>query len=198
MNLDLLTKLVRLANNNPNDNEANLAARKVCKMIESANFQFGSKGTAPKTAAGKVRVRYENQGVWSKPPDGPRDPFFTDILHEMWKKMRDEQEKIKKESYDKETKGTWKDIKIDFEPSPKQEEFFRGGNVGGGKQERFYTGVDWDENYWSEPHKKEKEIRPLECKRCHKSVETGFVGPPQMFTCTPCQWEEYQEERDRR
>lgn len=42
MNLDLLTKLVKLANNNPNDNEANLAARKVCRMIEEAKFQFKS------------------------------------------------------------------------------------------------------------------------------------------------------------
>ena len=35
MNIELLTNLVRLANNNPNDNEANAAARKVCKMIAS-------------------------------------------------------------------------------------------------------------------------------------------------------------------
>lgn len=38
MKLDLLKKLTRLANNNPNDNEANLAARKVCRMLEEANF----------------------------------------------------------------------------------------------------------------------------------------------------------------
>src|SRR5579859_4847245 len=40
MNLDLLTKLVELANNNPNENEANLAARKVCKIIAEGNFNF--------------------------------------------------------------------------------------------------------------------------------------------------------------
>jgi hypothetical protein len=40
MNLDLLKKLTRLANNNPNDNEANLAARKVCKMLEEANWSL--------------------------------------------------------------------------------------------------------------------------------------------------------------
>ena len=44
MNLELLIKLVKLANNNPNDNEANLAARKVCKMIAEANFQFPGNG----------------------------------------------------------------------------------------------------------------------------------------------------------
>lgn len=36
MNLDLVLKLVRLANNNPNDNEANLAARRVCQMLATA------------------------------------------------------------------------------------------------------------------------------------------------------------------
>lgn len=40
MNIDLLTKLVKLANNNPNENEANLAARKVCKIIEEGEFKF--------------------------------------------------------------------------------------------------------------------------------------------------------------
>jgi len=42
MNLPLLIKLVKLANNNPNDNEANSAARRVCKMIAEANYIFTS------------------------------------------------------------------------------------------------------------------------------------------------------------
>jgi hypothetical protein len=33
MKLEILKKLIALANNNPNDNEANLAARKVCKAL---------------------------------------------------------------------------------------------------------------------------------------------------------------------
>lgn len=40
MNLELIKKLVKLANNNPNENEANLAARKVCRMIEEGKFEF--------------------------------------------------------------------------------------------------------------------------------------------------------------
>lgn len=40
MNLDLIIKLTRLANNNPNENEANLAARKVCKLLAEAEFKF--------------------------------------------------------------------------------------------------------------------------------------------------------------
>lgn len=38
MKLDLLKKLTALANNNPNENEANLAARKVCLMLAEAKF----------------------------------------------------------------------------------------------------------------------------------------------------------------
>ncbi len=38
--LELLKKLTKLANHNPNDHEANSAARRVCKMLEDANFNL--------------------------------------------------------------------------------------------------------------------------------------------------------------
>jgi hypothetical protein len=44
---DLIMKLVRLANNNPNDNEANLAARKVCKLLEENNFKLINGSSTP-------------------------------------------------------------------------------------------------------------------------------------------------------
>lgn len=40
MNLELLKKLVKLALHNPNENEANAAAVKVCKIIEAGEFRF--------------------------------------------------------------------------------------------------------------------------------------------------------------
>lgn len=40
MNIELLKKLVKLANNNPNDHEANSAARRACKLIEKSKFNF--------------------------------------------------------------------------------------------------------------------------------------------------------------
>jgi hypothetical protein len=45
MNIELLIKFVKLANHNPNDNEANSAARRVCKMIEDSNFKFNDTKT---------------------------------------------------------------------------------------------------------------------------------------------------------
>lgn len=38
MNIDKLKALIRLANNNPNEHEANLAARKVCKQLAGNDF----------------------------------------------------------------------------------------------------------------------------------------------------------------
>jgi len=38
MNTELIIKLAKLANNNPNDNEANSAARKVCKLLEEGKY----------------------------------------------------------------------------------------------------------------------------------------------------------------
>jgi hypothetical protein len=48
MNLDLLKKLTRLANNNPNENEANLAARKVCKMLAECDWKLTEDVKSPR------------------------------------------------------------------------------------------------------------------------------------------------------
>lgn len=40
MNYDLIKKLAKLANNNPSENEANAAARKVCKLLAEGNYNF--------------------------------------------------------------------------------------------------------------------------------------------------------------
>lgn len=37
---DLIIKLIRLANNNSNEHEANLAARRVCLMLRDYKFEF--------------------------------------------------------------------------------------------------------------------------------------------------------------
>lgn len=42
MNIDLITKLAKLANNNPNEHEANSAARRVCQLLAEGKFQFGA------------------------------------------------------------------------------------------------------------------------------------------------------------
>lgn len=54
MNLDLIKKLTRLANNNPNEHEANLAARKVCQMLEEGNWSLAN---GHKTVQEKIHIK---------------------------------------------------------------------------------------------------------------------------------------------
>lgn len=58
MNLDRLLKLLKLANHNPNDAEANSAARAASKMLGEDNYKWvedaKKNGGRPRTAAGKM------------------------------------------------------------------------------------------------------------------------------------------------
>lgn len=70
MKLDILMKLIALANNNPNDNEANLAARKACKAIIEHKFVITGGTTSSQqqtTTPPKTPPRQPNTG---------RDPFW--------------------------------------------------------------------------------------------------------------------------
>lgn len=49
MNFEQIKKLIRPANNNPNDNEANLAAREVCRRLASYEFVVSKPPEPPKT-----------------------------------------------------------------------------------------------------------------------------------------------------
>jgi hypothetical protein len=67
MNLNLLKKLVKLANHNPNEHEANSAARRVCRMIEAEDFKFTE-----------------------LPPPSPSSPVYdeaTNLTSDMFEKM---------------------------------------------------------------------------------------------------------------
>jgi hypothetical protein len=87
MNLDLIIKLARLANNNPNENEANLAARKVCKLMAEANFKFPSTQRFQRSPDDKVGgtwndVHRSTEPQWrSSPPPPSGWDFFRDIFN---------------------------------------------------------------------------------------------------------------------
>jgi hypothetical protein len=109
MNLDLLKKLTRLANNNPNDNEANLAARRVCKILEEGNWSLPSIQSRPNTVPPRTwnDAWRSTEPQWkSKPPDKPSEPDR-------------EHQKRQEEFYRKY-----------YRPSRAQEEFFRDIYVG--------------------------------------------------------------------
>lgn len=67
MNIQLLKKLVKLANNNPNEHEANSAAKRVCRMIEDGEFNF-SENAKPEFKASSLDEWIMNYGFGKKPP----------------------------------------------------------------------------------------------------------------------------------
>lgn len=94
MNLDLIIKLVKLANNNPNENEANLAARKVCKLIAEGNFKFSSNGNITSKPEEKPLtwndVKRSTEPYWRS--SGPsRNPW--DLFNDFYRENRSNQNK---------------------------------------------------------------------------------------------------------
>lgn len=164
MNLDLIKKLIRLANNNPNDNEANLAARKACRLIEEGKFNFNE----------LKPVRIDNI---TPPPQQAT---------------------------------TWNDVKRSTEPEFKSSRqhnpnSWTGFKFSQAQQDFFdrYMRRDWETPKYTPPSSyspftsdrneppKPKEKRPLECTKCHKTVDTAYVG--NLFVCTTCVWDEYKQ-----
>lgn len=176
MNLDLIKKLTRLANNNPNDNEANLAARKVCRMLEESNWSLPSVQSRPNTVNMGTPPHTWNDIRRSPTPEWSSKPPTESNEYDHQAAEREEHRRRQEDFYNFYRKNYWK-------PSPKQEEYFRDIF-----REGSYRGVDWGSNPF-EPKKPPKEKRPLECTKCHKTVETGYVG--NLFVCSDCQWSEY-------
>lgn len=202
MNLDRLLKLLKLANHNPNDAEANSAARLACKMLGEDNYKW-IENTKPRTAADKVGTT-GNSGTWG---DVKRSstPFWDDI-NDIINKTR-ENAKREQERYARE---------------------YQGGSGGGGKQEQqendfkkgFYSGVDWDSppkeppktpprTEWREPMswtwsgeepdnkvKYKKTYTPVlrDCSDCDKSKLTTDETIP--YVCSDCKWTKYNKERE--
>lgn len=174
MNLDLLKKLARLANNNPNDNEANLAARRVCKMLEEFTLNFKNSLTipgekkiqelkvdpVPKSNTWENIYRNEEAHFTNKPPEYTR-PFtsdFEDLLHTLFGGRR---------------AGKTESQREPFVYNPTQ------------KQRDFYTGVDWDKQPSSTQWN--KETAPIKiCERCKKE----YKSPRTINVCADCQWKE--------
>lgn len=167
MNLELIIKLAKLANNNPNDNEANAASRKVCRLIEEGKFQFSQNGT--RTAAEKVGASSAtNTGPWKYRPEYGKD-YYKDI-NDMFRDIFGGRNKK-------------------YNPTDKQREYYNRPPPSNPDQDRKYSPPNW-----TGPNtREEKPKRPLQCKTCKKEVLTAFVGVPQMFECNKCIWQAYKE-----
>jgi len=239
MNIDLIIKLARLANENPNENEANLAARKVCKLIKAAEYKFN--GTTQSKPTGRPTtwndVTRSTEPAWSsKPPDKGVDFDPFEFLRNYARRQG--------YSYDKETRGTWEteprnkdetyqDAYRDY--STRKDEYDRNWGDWGpyrpSKSQKRYTesiyvayvimydpstreyilsdgtrisDIEYNNNpgkYKTRPYrdeqgnKRDKPKQDLTCTTCGKVINTGFVGPPQVFVCTTCIWKNYMERK---
>jgi hypothetical protein len=78
IDIEKLKSIIRLANNNPNENEANLAARKACKILAEDNFKFLN----PQPATTWNDVKRSTEPGFRSPPTGKRayDPIWEDML----------------------------------------------------------------------------------------------------------------------
>ncbi len=187
MNLELLKKLIQLAGNNPNENEANIAARRACKMMYDALMAGETVTIVIDTRRRPVPPKQPGPTTWqdvrrsaepefkSKPPHGPGEPFTPPPNQ-------------KKES---DYKTTYYD-QMDEDIVDIINRMFNRDN-------QFYKNMrnDGFRNPFQTKPKPEKEERELECTKCHKKVKTKFVGHPAAFQCNDCQWTAYQNMKNR-
>lgn len=170
MNIEILKKLIALANNNPNNHEANSAARRVCKMLgeamDSGKLNFKSK---PKVASHDPRYTYA--------PPKSTDPFNMADIIEMMRKVREEQAKERANQY---RDGSWEGFNKDPHEYTKTYDY-----------ESYYKNApntyrSWVDDNWAGNPKRKSERRELKCTVCHKIVSTVFVGHAERYRCGDC------------
>ena len=159
MNYKLIEKLAKLANNNPNEYEANMAARKVCKLLAEANFKFQA-NVEP------IGVRNAHPPVQQSSSD-----LTYDAVKDMMNNLRKEQERqYAQYVYGNPFKtGSYQSPFVNEPPHqyhPNDEKYYSR------RRERGFGNTK----------------RRLVCKKCKQTKETIFVGLPEVFECNECVW----------
>ncbi len=179
MNLDLLKKLTRLANNNPNDNEANLAARKVCKMLEAGNWELPALptykpekkvttwGDVTRSTEPEFRSKYYSEPEAKADADRRQAEWFN----EFFRKMTD----AERERWKQYREGSWETKRPPPRWNPEDYPFYKEG-----KKSSAYSNRD--------------KKRMLRCTKCGVDKETGYVG--NLYVCTDCYWKDYNQKQE--
>lgn len=151
----LIVKLIKLANNNPNENEANLAARKVCKMIADADYKFGN--------TNKPKVNdYANSNIY---------PRWDDLspIYDYFRKQREQYEREKQErekraeqnkSHSSKSYGPYGPYSYDYE--------------------RVYN-YEWSE---PKPKKERRKLKCRTCNKVKETVFIGLEEAFECYECT--------------
>lgn len=165
MNKELLIKLIKLANHNNADGEANAAARRVCKMIE--NDQFKCLGQEIKTKPVDSPFTYTTQPA-SNPPKSAydyvkekfyyKDDPFSDFRHYK--------------------------VNVDWGEEPFKTPYKQAYN----REDEAYYRRRSKRGFGDEK-------RNLKCKTCGNVRETIFTGLENLFECNDCQWTAYERKK---
>lgn len=205
MNLELLKKLTRLANNNPNDNEANLAARKVAKMLQDNNWSLPANNSASSN---------ESRGYsFTEKNNDDLHIIITRRFLLQWPKVAKLSEQLR-QALKSPGAGTWEDIVRSEEPifrskppteheqaKYNEEHYKRWRDI---YEQSYYKkyAKQYEPSSWDIPYefkggqrddKKTKEKRKLKCTRCGQERDTAYVG--NLYVCIECYWKEYNDKR---
>lgn len=172
MNLDKLLALIRLANNNPNDNEANLAARRVCKILATKEFTISAQPVYTTKDGKTIRqgepktwndVKRSNEPAWRSRPTAPSPDMWEDFMRNNFR-------------------GTsW----VNWDSAPHQEApeeydyqpFYKPSKRDKKEDEDWITGK----------RKRRQELRV--CSKCGLETMT-FRTDEVPWICNPCHWKE--------
>lgn len=179
MNFDLITKLAKLANNNPNENEANLAARKVCRLLAEGEFKFtNDSGTLRDKNGNPIYQPSQKQQEYHKNPS-------MDYVYEYMRQRARSGPRDK--WYDGPPPYAYKSpFYSSYWDSPKQPKWPGDEPFKKPSESQFYT----DPATGKRVHKNEERL--LKCRTCKNTKLTRFVGLAELYECNTCQWTAYE------
>lgn len=213
----VLEALIRLANDNNSEGEANSAARSACKMLKGYIFnQWKLKSEPEINRTNEPDFKSTRSPSWEGFPGYWEEVFgggFKSRGRTAYGKVNEERERQARQN--KESKnyqegrtppGSTKEAK----QAPREE---RAEPHVGSNQDPFadfkkaYTEKAYTESqrdFWrnftamsddeflkftrAQRDEKNSNKRTLKCTKCLKDILTGFVGHPGAFTCTECQF----------
>jgi hypothetical protein len=211
MKLEKLLGLIRLANNNNSEGEANAAARKVCQILAGGYFRIEQVVT--KTAAGKMNEARTWNDVkrstepefrsrqWTGNPSTGPSPF--DEFFRGWSQRRNP---FRETPY---SKGFWDNVETKSAPTDdewKDAEAERKRNEEKRKQHAsnyanynpFRTGEyssgladdeEWQWDHTTGTRKKVKKQEMRKCAKCGLEILT-YRLKEDPWICNPCHWKD--------
>ncbi len=210
-----IEKLIRLANNNPNENEANLAARKACSLL--SNVRFHIRTTAQTRTPTGARTGSSPTGRTSNPdpwadifsrPFYQKPPGFSKSA-KFWEEKEREEAARKKQAEEFNNRRAEEEKKRKEAEASKTKEERHWENFGGkvpnlddyindilnGKlnfEDLLGQKINWsniqESPFYKEYKPKTRSDTPkkMKCVKCGKEQETRYIGNPGSFRCFGC------------